>query len=337
MWVADSELCQGLPRWLAEKTMSNKKLELTRRRVLGGLGTIGVASTAAGLGTSAYLSDTESFEDNEITAGTLDITVSATGTGDQDGMGPEDGNWYTASSDGDGGAVGMGFEISDLKPGDSYDLCWCIENSGNPAVLRAFIPWESVEYGTTSDEDDAADLPGVESVDDFTNPLGSEHITVSKNLFVCDEGVVDEGENILADDITYEPNDPGGWEWDGGLGNWVSSLSNNDNTSQDGVPIGSHDGVGTKNAEDDEDPLSEGTSDYILVGGTEDAHFSGVAYCMTIDVSPDAGNELQGGTASFNLEFHAQQARHNDHPFSEYMAARPRTDSPTDWDDDYPV
>lgn len=316
--------------------MAKKKLELTRRRVLGGLGTIGVASTAAGLGTSAYLNDTESFEDNSITAGTLDISVTATGTADQGGMGPIDGDWYDASSEGEGEAVGMGFEIRDLKPGDSYDLCWCIENGGNPAVLRAFIPWESVEYGNTMTEDDAADLPGVDSVDDFTNPLGSEHITVSKNLFVCSDGEVDSEENILAGDITYEPNDPGGWAWDGGLGNWVTSLSNNENTSQDGVPIGSHDGVGTKNPGDGEDPLSEGTSDYILVGGTEDAHFSGVAYCMTINVSSEAGNELQGGTASFDMEFHAEQARHNDHPFAS-LATRPRTDDPTDWDDAYPV
>ena len=319
--------------WPSE-TMSKKKLELTRRRVLGGLGTIGVASTAAGLGTSAYLSDTESFEDNSITAGTLDISVTATGTADQGGMGPIDGNWYNATSEGDGEAVGMAFTIEDLKPGDTYDLCWCIENDGNPAVLRAYIPWDSVNYSNSSDEDDAADLPGVDSVDDFTNPLGSEHITVSKNLYVCEDGEVTD-ENILDGDITYNPTG-GGWEWDGGLGNWVSSLSDYEYSSQDGVPIGSHDGVGTKNPEDGEQPLSEGTSDYILVGGTEDAHFSGVAYCMTINVSPDAGNELQGGTASFDMQFLAEQARHNDAPFAD-LATRPRTDDPTDWDDEYPV
>ncbi|MUV60177.1 vWA domain-containing protein [Halobacterium sp. CBA1126] len=49
--------------------------DLSRRKVLAGLGGIGLASAGAGLGTSAYLNDTESFEGNTITAGTLDLKV----------------------------------------------------------------------------------------------------------------------------------------------------------------------------------------------------------------------------------------------------------------------
>lgn len=55
--------------------MSNKKIELSRRHVLGGLGTIGVASAGAGLGTSAFFSDEETFADNQLTAGALDLKV----------------------------------------------------------------------------------------------------------------------------------------------------------------------------------------------------------------------------------------------------------------------
>ncbi len=57
--------------------MSDKStsFELSRRKVLAGLGGIGLASAGAGLGTSAYLNDTESFEGNTITAGTLDLKV----------------------------------------------------------------------------------------------------------------------------------------------------------------------------------------------------------------------------------------------------------------------
>jgi predicted ribosomally synthesized peptide with SipW-like signal peptide len=43
--------------------------------VLGGLGGVGLASAGAGLGTSAYLNDTESFEGNTISAGELDLKV----------------------------------------------------------------------------------------------------------------------------------------------------------------------------------------------------------------------------------------------------------------------
>ena len=52
--------------------------ELTRRTALAALGTIGAASAGAGLGTSAYFSDQETFENNQLTAGTLDMKVSAT-------------------------------------------------------------------------------------------------------------------------------------------------------------------------------------------------------------------------------------------------------------------
>lgn len=311
------------------KTMADEKFELTRRKALAGLGTIGAASAGAGLGTSAYFNDTESFEGNSLQAGELDIEVDLTGSVDQDGIGPDEDDWYSEETDGDGGVIGVSFDISDLKPGDTYNFCWCITSLANPAVVRAYIPWDSVSYGNSSTEDDAADLPGVDSVDDFENLLGSEDITVSKNLVVCD-GSESDGDNILENDITYEPDDSGTYDWDGGLGNWVTSLSDNTNTSQDGVPIGSHDGVGTKNPESGEQPLSDGRSDYILLGTENGAHFEAVAYCITIEVSEDAGNELQNASAGFDLQFLAEQARHNDHPF-DGLATRPRTDSPKDW------
>jgi predicted ribosomally synthesized peptide with SipW-like signal peptide len=56
--------------------MTDKKtIELSRRKVLAGLGTIGLASAGAGLGTSAYFSDVETYENNVLTAGALDLVV----------------------------------------------------------------------------------------------------------------------------------------------------------------------------------------------------------------------------------------------------------------------
>ncbi|QSG11729.1 M73 family secreted endopeptidase [Halapricum desulfuricans] len=55
--------------------MSDNNFELSRRKVLGGLTTIGVAGAAAGFGTSAYFSDRETFEDNSLVAGSLDLKV----------------------------------------------------------------------------------------------------------------------------------------------------------------------------------------------------------------------------------------------------------------------
>lgn len=53
--------------------MSKDTFQLSRRKALAALGTVGVASAGAGLGTSAYFSDTESFEGNSLTAGSLDL------------------------------------------------------------------------------------------------------------------------------------------------------------------------------------------------------------------------------------------------------------------------
>jgi predicted ribosomally synthesized peptide with SipW-like signal peptide len=55
--------------------MSERNIQISRRAVLAGLGTIGVASAGAGLGTTAYFNDTESFEGNTLTAGELDLKV----------------------------------------------------------------------------------------------------------------------------------------------------------------------------------------------------------------------------------------------------------------------
>jgi predicted ribosomally synthesized peptide with SipW-like signal peptide len=54
-------------------TDDKELFELSRRKALAGIGTIGAASAGAGLGTSAFFSDTESFDGNSLQAGTLDM------------------------------------------------------------------------------------------------------------------------------------------------------------------------------------------------------------------------------------------------------------------------
>lgn len=61
--------------------MTDEDFELTRRKVLTGLGTIGVAGAAAGAGTMAYFSDTEESTGNTVSAGTLDLTPGASSDG----------------------------------------------------------------------------------------------------------------------------------------------------------------------------------------------------------------------------------------------------------------
>lgn len=60
--------------------MANNSHTLTRRRVLGGLATVGSASAAAGAGTMAAFSDTESSSANSVQAGTLNLEVDGQNT-----------------------------------------------------------------------------------------------------------------------------------------------------------------------------------------------------------------------------------------------------------------
>ncbi|WP_435364373.1 VWA domain-containing protein [Haloarchaeobius sp. DYHT-AS-18] len=55
--------------------MSGENFEISRRKALAAIGTTGIAASGAGLGTSAFFSDTETFEGNKLTAGELDLKV----------------------------------------------------------------------------------------------------------------------------------------------------------------------------------------------------------------------------------------------------------------------
>jgi hypothetical protein len=50
-------------------------LDISRRRALAALGSIGVASAGAGLGTSAFFGDQETFTNDALVAGSLDLGV----------------------------------------------------------------------------------------------------------------------------------------------------------------------------------------------------------------------------------------------------------------------
>ncbi len=52
-----------------------EQFELSRRTALAGIGSIGVASAGAGLGTSAYFSDQGAFDGGELIAGELDVRI----------------------------------------------------------------------------------------------------------------------------------------------------------------------------------------------------------------------------------------------------------------------
>ena len=87
--------------------MSDNNIELSRRRILAGLGTIGIASAATGAGTMALLSDEETSSGNVVQAGTLDLVVG--------GQNP----------------VSASFNIDGVAPGDSGEHTIPLTNDGN--------------------------------------------------------------------------------------------------------------------------------------------------------------------------------------------------------------
>lgn len=62
--------------------MSDEVIRLSRRRALGGLAVIAGASAAAGAGTMAAFSDSESSSSNTVQAGTLELSLDSGGSFD---------------------------------------------------------------------------------------------------------------------------------------------------------------------------------------------------------------------------------------------------------------
>jgi predicted ribosomally synthesized peptide with SipW-like signal peptide len=157
--------------------MSEDKFNLSRRKALAALGTIGVASAGAGLGTSAYFSDQETFENNQLTAGTLDLGVAYSAhysdwSSDEDGSDTEstdddvDVNMY----DGPAGTTGTASELTPGYTGLPANDAWLIEVDDPDQFLT------NTEYDSYNDgeEDLICGADGATSqADGATNPVVS--------------------------------------------------------------------------------------------------------------------------------------------------------------------
>jgi predicted ribosomally synthesized peptide with SipW-like signal peptide len=83
-------------------TQDNQLINLTRRQMLVGVGAVGLASAGAGLGTSALFSDRESFVENRLVAGQLDLLVDWQQTYSYSEAGEETTEYVSAHPDHDG-------------------------------------------------------------------------------------------------------------------------------------------------------------------------------------------------------------------------------------------
>jgi predicted ribosomally synthesized peptide with SipW-like signal peptide len=141
--------------------MSDNPIELSRRKILAGLGTIGAASAGVGLGTSAYFSDEETFTNNTLVAGSLDLKV----------------DWEEHYSDwSDDESEGLENDVLMSAPGDETDVAYVgLPDPNDPLIyvaeedLSTFMDNTAVEAYPDPDDDgvqnDFAAQPGEETED----------------------------------------------------------------------------------------------------------------------------------------------------------------------------
>ena len=283
----------------------NNNIGLSRRKVLVGLGAVGVASAGAGLGTTAYFSDQVEFENNELQAGTLALNVTQTiHTLDQDGRGPDEEKYLGAAGEGPV-SVEEPIVITDAKPGDSYEFCWEVELEGNPGFAMVKVDDVSDLTGADVGTVFADDLYDVENDGDMVT-LG-EAATATATLTLCNEP--EEGEaTATGDEVPIFP--PEGEDVDDSLGALLGALA-------EGLPVPS--GF----VEEDEPEPDTGANpdnpdsppvDVVPEPEPEFCHDieCPVKLCVSIDIDTDVGNELQGAESGFNLHVYAEQCRHND-------------------------
>ncbi|SDM76496.1 SipW-cognate class signal peptide [Halogranum gelatinilyticum] len=149
--------------------MSDKRVELTRRKVLGGLATIGAAGAATGAGTMAYFSDNETSSGNNISAGTVDLNSPS----------------------------GFSANIENLKPGGSA------ESKTVSVTYDGSIDGVSLDIDTAlsePSESEAATNGSDLSADEF-----ADRVEVVSASITHDRGGTKETDDLLADDSPSSP------------------------------------------------------------------------------------------------------------------------------------
>jgi len=260
--------------------MSEDSMNLSRRKILGATAAVGVAGAGAGVGTSALFSDEESFDDNSITAGELDLYVDYTTSVDQDGAG-------TGSTTGSGtiqGGVSGEYQIADVKPGDSGELEFdpkIVDNSGW-VFVGSVDGVTDYENGRTEPEAEVDDSGGG-NLNDGTN------------------NGAPNGELSEAIQVTVKYNDPNDGERelnnpaDYTLADLLKELESG--FLLDGKPF-SGDLTGTQPY-----PSSPNQSEQ-----------NGPGVVIEWEVPTSVGNEIQSDAVEFDITFAALQSRNNGEP-----------------------
>lgn len=137
--------------------MSDKTIELNRRRVLGGMITLGGAAAAAGAGTFAAFSDTGQSSGNSISTGTLTLALNP-------------------------GSESTAIDVSGAKPGDSGYLALELQNSGSIDGTIADVNLGSVDGSGSFDASLASQTDDTPS--DFEQNAGDDGVELDDTMTV---------------------------------------------------------------------------------------------------------------------------------------------------------
>jgi predicted ribosomally synthesized peptide with SipW-like signal peptide len=313
--------------------MSHDDFKIPRRKALAALGTIGVASAGAGLGTSAYFSDQETFENNRLVAGTLDLGVAYSAHysdwSADEGEGV-DVVMYDGGPDEVGDADALAAQAPDGYTGLPANDAWLIAVD-DPGQFLANTQYDSyndaegdlvcTEIGGASSQADGAPRPVIDLEDVKPGDFGE----ITFDFLLCDnpgyvwlEGTL---QNASENGVTEpEADDP---DEESGVVElldvvraavWIDDGNNYQNGDEEPFALGSLREILGMVSGSNGTALNSG-SDAEQYGGTgEQGCFAGgerhsLAFAWWVPV--DHGNEIQSDSATFDLGFYTEQCRHN--------------------------
>lgn len=288
MWVGPSSVRSVEGGANEEATMSDK-FELSRRKMLAGLGTIGVAGAGAGMGTTALYSDSESSTGNTIEAGTSNMAVDF-GLVEIDSSAPDAVDASIEGVDGDSaridGGPAVNLNVGDMKPGDCIILRATVEVVGNPMYVALDAQNVDNSGGANPEPEDQT-----ESEDDGEL---AENLDI---VFGWDSDRTDLHDNSLEGSINADPN--GTYAGDKFLTDAGNGILYRGRNEASGDPPGGHGGNGASATR---------------IGDDGNADRGQVTHFIEVCLPESVGNIVQGDSVDFDLVWNAEQVRNNADP-----------------------
>jgi predicted ribosomally synthesized peptide with SipW-like signal peptide len=251
-----------------------REITLSRRQALGGLTAMGAASVGVSLGTEALFSDSETFTNNNVTAGELDLKVAWRKTVVQGTTTVEDtsSNFPEPTNDADAPIC----RLEDLKPGDSGHIEFVLQIDDNPGYIS---------------------LVGAEQADEENGQPEPERGALNEGTPAGREGELDE---LLETTVSYGTVNGGGVTADTPA--YTASLASL-------IGLGS---VGTGILLDGDG--SKSVVDIVLDNATPASFGPGTRHGLRVDfeVPASVGNGIQSDSHEFAIGWYGEQARHNE-------------------------